>query len=89
MTPGPSGPLEERGPNVPRPYADILTDGIHELRVKLSGDQYRMLYFFCYRNFIVMTHAFHKKSTRVQKKEIKKAINYRTDFLERYKKGDL
>lgn len=40
--------LEEQGPNLPRPYADLLTDGIHELRVKLSGDQVRILYFFCY-----------------------------------------
>ncbi len=29
--------LEEKGPPLPRPYADLLTDGIHELRVKLSG----------------------------------------------------
>lgn len=38
--------LEELlGPNLPRPYADILRDGIHELRIKLSGDQVRILYF--------------------------------------------
>jgi hypothetical protein len=35
--------LEERGPNLPRPYADLLEDGIHELRVKLSGEQIRVL----------------------------------------------
>jgi len=38
--------LEERGPNLPRPYADLLKDGIHELRVKLSGNQVRVFYFF-------------------------------------------
>ena len=27
--------LEEKGPNLPRPYADLLENGIHELRVKL------------------------------------------------------
>jgi len=52
--------LEERGPDLPRPYADILTEGIHELRIKLSGDQVRILYFFCYREFIVLSHVITK-----------------------------
>jgi hypothetical protein len=26
--------LEEQGPQLPRPYADILVDGIHEMRVR-------------------------------------------------------
>jgi len=29
------GLLEEKGPNLPRPYADLLEDGIHELRRKI------------------------------------------------------
>ncbi|MXY80647.1 MAG: type II toxin-antitoxin system RelE/ParE family toxin, partial [Gemmatimonadetes bacterium] len=28
--------LEEQGPQLPRPYADLLDDGIHELRIQLS-----------------------------------------------------
>jgi len=75
--------LEEKGPNLPRPYADILKEGIHELRIKLSGDQTRILYFFCYRDFIILTHAFYKKSDRVPENEIKKAIKYKEDFLRR------
>jgi hypothetical protein len=39
------------GPTLPRPYADLLKDGIHELRIRLSGDHIRMLYFFCFRKF--------------------------------------
>lgn len=35
--------LEEKGPILPRPYADLLTDGIHELRIKLTGNQVRIL----------------------------------------------
>lgn len=31
--------LQDRGPTLPRPYADLLDDGIHELRVRLSGNQ--------------------------------------------------
>lgn len=76
--------LEEKGPTLPRPYADLLTDGIHEIRVKLSGDQIRILYFFCYKNYIVLTHSFTKSTDKVPKPEIKKALKYKADFLNRY-----
>ena len=76
--------LEEKGSQLPRPFADILEDGIHELRIKLAGDQNRVLYFFCYRDFIVLTHHFVKKSAKVPKKEINRAKKYREDFLSRY-----
>lgn len=75
--------LEEKGPNLPRPYADLLADGIHELRVKLSGDQMRVLYFFCYKDFIVLTNAFRKNTTRTPEAEIRKAKAHRADFLAR------
>ena len=81
--------LEEKGPNLPRPYADFLEDGIHELRVKLSGNQIRVLYFFCYKNFIVLTHAFVKNTDEVPKSEIKKAKKFREDFLQRFSKNQL
>ena len=76
--------LEDRGPNLPRPYADLLEDGIHELRVRLSGDQIRILYFFCYRDFIILTHAFAKRTDRVPQSEIVQARRYREDFLDRF-----
>ncbi len=75
--------LEEMGPTLPRPYADILHDGIHELRVKLSGDQIRMLYFFCFRKFIILYHAFVKTSDRVPERFVRKVIDYRESLLER------
>ncbi len=65
--------LEEKGPDLPRPCADLLQEGIHELRVRLSGQQVRILYFFCYRSYIVLTHAFAKRSARVPSREIAKA----------------
>jgi len=75
--------LEEMGPELPRPYADLLSDGIHELRVRLSGNQVRILYFFCCRDYIVLTHSFIKREDTVPKKEIEKAIISREDFLRR------
>ena len=41
--------LEEQGSRLPRPYADLLEDGIHELRIKVKGDQERILYFFVFQ----------------------------------------
>jgi len=81
--------LEDYGPTLPRPYADLLYDGIHELRIKLSGDQIRMLYFFCYRKFIILYFAFIKTTDRVPDRFIRKVIDYRNDFLERVSHGRL
>lgn len=80
--------LEEHGPQLPRPYADILRDGIHELRIKMSGDQGRVLYFFTFRDIIVLTHPFTKHTSKVPKEEIEKASTIRADFLRRYSKRE-
>jgi len=76
--------LEEKGPNLPRPYADLLADGIHELRIKLSGDQLRILYFFCYKDYIILTHPFIKRTDKVPIPQIDKAKKCREDFLKRF-----
>ena len=34
--------LQEMGPLLPRPYADLLDKGIHELRIKITGNQVRI-----------------------------------------------
>lgn len=75
--------LEEMGPTLPRPYSDLLKDGIHELRIKLSGDQVRMLYFFCFRKFIVFYVAFVKNTDRVPEKFILRVKRYRDNLLRR------
>lgn len=38
--------LEEKGYELRRPHADILRDGIHELRTRHIKVRYRVLYFF-------------------------------------------
>lgn len=81
--------LEEKGVNLPRPYADYLRDGIYELRVKLSGEETRTLYFFCFETYIVLTHCFIKTTKKVPESEVNKAIKYRNDFLNRYNKTNI
>ena len=77
--------LQEKGAILPRPYADLLRDGIHELRIKVTGSQVRILYFFCFKNYIILTHVFNKSTKKVPEKEIKKAIKIPADFLTRFK----
>lgn len=76
--------LFENGINATRPYVDTLRDGIHELRTKITGKQIRTLYFFCYRNYIVLTHCFPKTTDKVPDEQIKLAIKYRDEFLQRF-----
>ena len=80
--------LEEFGPVLPRPYADIVRDKIRELRVIFASTQYRLLYFF-YGKYIVITHGFIKKTDGVPDNEIKKAQNMMRDFELRIKEGDI
>jgi len=77
--------LVEKGPTLPRPFADLLEDGIHELRVKLSGEQTRILYFFVFQECIILTHSFTKKTSAVPKSEIAKAKECRSDFTRRFR----
>lgn len=81
--------LEEMGPTLPRPYADLLEDGIHELRVKLSGDQMRLLYFFCYETYIVVYRALRKTTDKVPDEYIRETRNYREAFLRRIDRDSL
>lgn len=76
--------LEDLGVNLPRPYADYLRDGIYELRVKLSGEQTRTLYFFCFESYIVLTHIFIKREQKTPDVEIEKSKKIREDFLTRF-----
>lgn len=80
--------LEEKGPNLPRPYGDFLKDGIHEIRVKLTGTNVRILYYFCFKNIIVLTNVFEKHADIVPESEINIAKKRRLDFLKRFKEDD-
>ena len=76
--------LEEEGPNLPRPYADLLRDKIRELRINFGTNNYRILYFFNGKE-IVMTHAFVKKTRGVPDAEIERAKIMMKDYKRRKK----
>ena len=79
--------LEEEGPNLKRPYADVVRGKIRELRIQFSSNQYRILYFFHMRNQIVMVHAFSKKSLQLKEKDLELAEKRMEDWALRFPSG--
>ena len=75
--------LEEKGPDLPRPYADTLRDKIRELRISHGRLEIRLLYFFWKDRIIIMTNGFFKKTNKTPDSEIEKAISYMNDYLKR------
>jgi phage-related protein len=79
--------LEEQGPNLKRPYADVIRGKIRELRIHHSSNQYRILYFFHLREQIVLVHAFSKKTQQLKEKDIELAERRMEDWMRRFPAG--
>lgn len=65
--------LAEIGHELHRPYSDTLRDGIRELRIRVANVNYRLLYFFCGSDCVVLTHGISKEG-RVPDVEIERAL---------------
>ena len=72
--------LAEMGHALRRPDADILRDGIYELRIGLQGIQYRMLYFF-HGKQAVLSHGLIKKGDQMPPMEIERAMECKSRFI--------
>lgn len=79
--------LEEYGPNLKRPYADIVRGKIRELRIHHSSNQYRILYFFQVRDQVVLVHAFTKKTQQLKEKDIELAERRMEEWMRRHLSG--
>src|SRR5438552_3015951 len=53
--------LAALGHELRRPEADLLRDGIYELRIGLSHINYRLLYFFSGKDAVIVSHGFTKE----------------------------
>lgn len=73
------GRLAELGHELRRPEADLLRDGIHELRASHQGVHYRLLYFIHGTTAAVLTSGLLKED-RVPPAEIGRAIERRRKF---------
>ena len=73
------GLLSEQGHELRRPHADMLRDGIFELRARSGNVNYRILYFFHGKNVAVLDHALTKEA-KVPTKDIERAIRRKQVF---------
>ena len=80
--------LEQEGPNLPRPFADIVRGKIRELRISFGSQCCRLMYFFVGKNIIV-THGFMKKTDKIPPNEIERAERIMTIFTKRYHGGEI
>ena len=74
--------LTELGHELRRPEADLLRDGIYELRARLGTVNYRVLYFFHGRNVAVLAHALTKED-EIPIVEINRAVERKRAFIAR------
>jgi phage-related protein len=72
--------LTELGHELRRPEADLLRDGIYELRARLGTVNYRILYFFHGRNVAVLAHAITKEN-EIPTVEINRAVERKRTFV--------
>ena len=80
--------LEDEGPNLKRPYADVVRGKIRELRIHYSSNQYRVLYFFHRHDQIVLLHAFSKKTQQLREKDITLSERRMENWRQRCSSGD-
>ncbi len=68
--------LSQLGNELRRPIADILRDGIRELRAKVGNVNYRILYFFHGSNLVCLSHGLTKEN-EIPDAEIEAAIAHK------------
>ncbi len=71
--------LQEMGHELRRPEADLLRDGIYELRVREGSVNFRLLYFFHGREVTILVHALTKED-RVPPADIDRAVARKKQF---------
>lgn len=81
--------LASMGIKTPMSHAKPLKGGIYELRVRYASDEIRVLYYFCHKEYIVLTNAFRKTTSKTPPREIEKALIRKKDFEERVERGEI
>src|SRR5713226_2107894 len=71
--------LRDLGHELRRPEADYLREGIYELRIGFRGMNYRMLYFFHWKDAAVLAHGL-VKEREVPPREIEEALSRKCRF---------
>ena len=77
--------LSEQGHELRRPHADMIRDGVYELRARSGNVNYRILYFFHGQSVAVLAHS-PTKEAKVPTNDIERAIR-RMDAFEKDPEG--
>jgi len=56
------------------------TDGLYEIRVQVGSDIFRIFCFFDQGQLVVLANGYQKKSQKVPKKEIEKALKIKKEY---------
>ena len=74
--------LIEEVERVPETYLKHLenTDGLYEIRVQLASDIFRIFCFFDQGQLVVLANGFQKKTQKIPKQEIDKALKIKKEY---------
>ncbi len=74
--------------NIPDKYFKHLEDtkGLYEIRVEVGSNIYRIFAFFDKGNLVVLGNAFLKKTQKIPKQELAKAIKIKEEYQNEIKK---
>ncbi len=67
---------------IPQKFFKHIDSGIYEIRIKSGNDIYRLFSFFDEGKLIILLNGFTKKSQKLPRKEIEKAIRLRKEYYE-------
>lgn len=67
---------------IPETYLKHIenTDGLYEIRVQQGSDIFRIFCFFDQGKLIILANGFQKKTQKLPKKEIEKAIKIKNEY---------
>ena len=80
--------LAQEGPALKRPYADVVSGPLRELRIGLGRLEHRILYYFVVRDAVVLLHAFTKKTQELPRREMDAALERIKDLNLRLAAGE-
>jgi len=67
---------------IPKKFFKHVEDGIYEIRIKSGNNIYRVFSFFDEGKLIILLHGFTKKTQKLPRKEIDKAVKLRRVYYE-------
>ena len=79
--------LGEHWDELRRPIVDKVDRDLYELRVTFAWNSVRIIYAFMFKDYIVLLHAFRKKTDKIPESDIAKARARMTDFKARHDAG--